>query len=166
MATFSTRPHWQRRVSAPRRCAPRDERAAGCGDCSGWIGRIEFDPAPVPRSCPVKAIVGKIGHGGNRRCQATAGIGNRAGQTRPQRKRQGKQQRASNGGTSDNGTRNGESAGQATAGTATENREGISATERAGVLALPVRIATDCRCFSANGNYTGMWRTARTQPLP
>jgi hypothetical protein len=34
-------------------------------------------------------------------------------------------------------------------GTATENREGIRATEKGKVFALPLRIATDCPSFSA-----------------
>jgi hypothetical protein len=38
------------------------------------VGLVESNlTLPVPRSCPVKAVAGKIGHGGNRRWQATAG---------------------------------------------------------------------------------------------
>ncbi len=48
------------RVNGPRSCASRDEAAAGCVVWKGWIASRGFDPAPVPRSCPVKAVAGKM----------------------------------------------------------------------------------------------------------
>ena len=101
--------------------------------------RADLTLHPVPDQ---SFNVGSIGHGGNRRCQATAGTATRIGNSGKRQRRIGREA----------------TAGQATAGqatSATENREGISATETGRVFALPVRIATDCPSFSANGNYTG-----------
>lgn len=41
-------------------CTIRDERAIAYTIWNRWIASRGFGPAPVPRSCPVKTVAGKI----------------------------------------------------------------------------------------------------------
>ena len=65
------------RVGHRRQGTSRDEGAGAYTIWNTWIVSRGFNPPPGPRSCPVKAVVGKIGHdlldSDNQYGRATAG---------------------------------------------------------------------------------------------